>query len=298
MSSRLFQNVREKRGLVYTISSGLSAYSDAGLLTIYAGTRLESAPEVVRLTLEEIRRLRGERLPEEELRRAKDHVKGGLLLSLESSSARMNHLARQEIYFGRQLTLDEILGAIEAVSADDVQRVAAEIFDGRLAASILGNLQGWRPKHASSRYDPALPRPRVGQRRERDARRGRRGEGAARRGSRPAPARGAAAVGGGRPGRARRRLRLPRARRSRARGRGLLGALGRAARGHAGHVRRRRLRAGEAPRLRAARPGREPQHPTAHGEGDGGAARRGRLRWRSSCPRRRPPSATRPISAT
>jgi predicted Zn-dependent peptidase len=145
MSSRLFQNVREKRGLVYTISSGLSAYSDAGLLTIYAGTRLESAPEVVRLTLEEIRRLRGEQLPDEELRRAKDHVKGGLLLSLESSSARMNHLARQEIYFGRQLTLDEILGAIEAVSADDVQRVATEIFDGRLAASILGNLQGWRP---------------------------------------------------------------------------------------------------------------------------------------------------------
>jgi predicted Zn-dependent peptidase len=146
MSSRLFQKVREKRGLVYSISSGVTAYSDTGLLTIYAGTRLESAPEVVRLTLEEIRRLCGERLPEEELRRAKDHVKGGLLLSLEGSNARMNHLARQELYFGRQLTTDEIMQAIEAVSADDVRRVAAAIFNGRLAASVLGNLKGWRPR--------------------------------------------------------------------------------------------------------------------------------------------------------
>jgi len=146
MSSRLFQNVREKRGLVYTISSGVTAYSDTGLFTIYAGTRLESAPEVVRLTLEEIRRLRGEPLGEEELRRAKDHVKGGLLLSLESSSARMNHLARQELYYDRQLTTDETLASIEAVSADDVRRVATEVFSGRLAASVLGNLKGWRPR--------------------------------------------------------------------------------------------------------------------------------------------------------
>jgi predicted Zn-dependent peptidase len=148
MSSRLFQNVREKRGLAYSISSGVTAYSDAGLITIYAATRLESAPEVVRLTLAEVRRLRDERLPDEELRRAKDHVKGGLLLSLEGSNARMNHLARQELYFGRQLGTDEIMQAIEAVSADDVQRVAAEIFRGRLAASVLGNLKGWRPSAA------------------------------------------------------------------------------------------------------------------------------------------------------
>jgi predicted Zn-dependent peptidase len=146
MSSRLFQNIREKRGLVYSISSGITAYTDAGLLSIYAGTSLESAPEVIRLTLEEIRRLRGERLGEPELRRAKDHIKGGLVISLESSSARMSHLARQEIYFGRQLPLDEILGGIEAVTADDVQRVAAGVFDGRLGASVLGNLRGWRPR--------------------------------------------------------------------------------------------------------------------------------------------------------
>jgi predicted Zn-dependent peptidase len=146
MSSRLFQNVREKRGLVYSISSGITAYSDAGLLSIYAGTSLDSAPEVIRLTLEEIRRLRGEPLGEPELRRAKDHIAGGLVLSLESSGARMSHLARQEIYFGRQFPLEEILDGIEAVSASDVQRVAADVFDGRLGASVLGNLRGWRPR--------------------------------------------------------------------------------------------------------------------------------------------------------
>jgi predicted Zn-dependent peptidase len=148
MSSRLFQNVREKRGLVYTISSGVTSYSDTGLLTVYAGTRPESAREVLRLTLEEIRRLRGEPLGAEELRRAKDHVKGGLLLSLESSGSRMNHLARQELSYGKQLALDEILGGVEAVSAEDVRRVASSVFKGRLAASVLGNLKGWRPTSA------------------------------------------------------------------------------------------------------------------------------------------------------
>ena len=148
MSSRLFQNVREKRGLAYSISSGLTAYSDSGALTVYAGTRLDKAPEVLRLTFDEMRRLREEPLGPEELRRAKDHVKGGLLLSLEGSGARMNHLARQELYFGRQLGTPEILDSIEAVSADDVRRVAGEIFDGRLAASVLGDLRGGRPKTA------------------------------------------------------------------------------------------------------------------------------------------------------
>ncbi len=146
MSSRLFQNVREKRGLVYSISSGITSYSDAGLLSIYAGTSLESLREVIRLTLEEMRRLVGERLPDEELRRAKDHIKGGLVLSLESTGARMSHLARQEIYFGRQQPLAAILDDIERVGAEDVQRLAAELFRGRVGASVLGNLRGFRPR--------------------------------------------------------------------------------------------------------------------------------------------------------
>ena len=151
MSSRLFQNVREKRGLVYSISSGVTAYSDAGILSVYAGTSLDSVDEVLRLTLEEFRKLKGEPLPAEELRRAKDHLKGSLMLSLENTGSRMSHLARQEIYFGRQIGLDELLQGIEAVQAHDVQRIANEVLAGPLAASVLGNLKGWRPRASALR---------------------------------------------------------------------------------------------------------------------------------------------------
>jgi predicted Zn-dependent peptidase len=151
MSSRLFQNVREKRGLVYSISSGVTAYSDAGIMSVYAGTSLDSIDEVVRLTLEEFRKLKGEPLPAEELRRAKDHLKGSLMLSLENTGSRMSHLARQEIYFGRQIGLDELLQGIEAVEADDVQRIANEVLAGPLAVSVLGNLKSWRPRASALR---------------------------------------------------------------------------------------------------------------------------------------------------
>jgi predicted Zn-dependent peptidase len=146
MSSRLFQNIREKRGLVYSISSGATSYSDSGLLSIYAATSRDQAREVIHLTLEEIRKLCGERLDETELRRAKDHLRGSLILSLEYTGARMSQLAREEIYFGRSFALDELLSEIEAVGAHDVQRIASELFSGRLAASVLGDLRGWRPR--------------------------------------------------------------------------------------------------------------------------------------------------------
>jgi predicted Zn-dependent peptidase len=146
MSSRLFQNIREKRGLVYSISSGVTSYSDAGNLTVYAGMSLDSVDEVVRLTLEEFRLLRDEPLPAVELRRAKDHLKGSLMLSLENTGSRMSHLARQEIYFGRQIDLDETLAGIEQVEAADVQRIASDLFRGEPAMSVLGNLKGYRPK--------------------------------------------------------------------------------------------------------------------------------------------------------
>jgi predicted Zn-dependent peptidase len=151
MSSRLFQNVREKRGLVYSISSGVTAYSDAGNLTIYAGTSLDSVDNVVRLTVEELKKMKGEKVPEVELRRAKDHLKGSLMLSLENTGSRMSHLARQEIYFGRQADLDETLEGIEAVEVDDVQRIADDIFQGDLTLSVLGNLKGYRPRTAQLR---------------------------------------------------------------------------------------------------------------------------------------------------
>src|SRR5687768_1356376 len=143
MSSRLFQNVREKRGLAYAVFSGLSAYRDAGSFTIYAGCSNEAVGEVLDLVVEELRGVRQTPVPEAELRRAKDHLKGSLMLSLENTASRMSHLARQEIYFDRQFGLDETLEGIERVTPGDVQRVAGDLFrEGALAATVLGNVNG------------------------------------------------------------------------------------------------------------------------------------------------------------
>ena len=139
MSSRLFQNIREKRGLAYSVFSGLSAYRDAGNLTIYAGCAADAVEEVIDLCVEELRGLKRVRVPETELSRAKDHLKGSLMLSLENTASRMSHLARQEIYFDRHFGLDETLAGVERVTELDVQRVAQDLFvDGSLAATVLG----------------------------------------------------------------------------------------------------------------------------------------------------------------
>jgi predicted Zn-dependent peptidase len=143
MSSRLFQNVREKRGLAYAVFSGLSAYRDAGSMTIYAGCANHAIEELIDVVVAELRRLKDELLPESELRRAKDHLKGSLMLNLESTSSRMSHLARQEIYFDRQFGLDETLEGVERVSLEDVRRVARDLLkDGALAATVLGAANG------------------------------------------------------------------------------------------------------------------------------------------------------------
>ncbi len=143
MSSRLFQNVREKRGLAYAVFSGLSAYRDAGSMTIYAGCANSAIGELIDVVVVELKRIKDELLPESELRRAKDHLKGSLMLNLESTSSRMSHLARQEIYFDRQFGLDETLEGVERVTLDDVQRVARDLLkDGALAATVLGSVNG------------------------------------------------------------------------------------------------------------------------------------------------------------
>jgi predicted Zn-dependent peptidase len=145
MSSRLFQNIRERQGLAYAVFSELSPYRDTGCLSIYAGTSIESAPRVVESILREFRELKQEQVSVEELRRAKDHLKGSLMLSLESTSSRMSNLARQEMYFGRFFTLDELVESIESVTADDVQRIAQKFFDPRqIAVTVLGNLNGFK----------------------------------------------------------------------------------------------------------------------------------------------------------
>jgi len=143
MSSRLFQNVRERQGLVYAIYSDLNPYRDTGCLSIYAGTSRESAPKVVGSIVAELRRLKNEPVPDDELRRAKDQLKGSLMLSLESSTARMSNLARQEMYFDHFFGLDELIERIESVTAEDVRATAEEFFrQEMLAVTVLGNLNG------------------------------------------------------------------------------------------------------------------------------------------------------------
>ena len=143
MSSRLFQNVREKRGLAYAVFSGLSAYRDAGSFTVYAGCSNEAVGEVIDLVVDELRGVKTSPVPAAELQRSKDHLKGSLMLSLENTASRMSHLARQEIYFDRQFGLDDTLAGIERVTADDVQRVAVDLFsNGSMSATVLGNVNG------------------------------------------------------------------------------------------------------------------------------------------------------------
>jgi predicted Zn-dependent peptidase len=143
MSSRLFQNVREKRGLAYAVFSGMSAYRDAGSMTVYAGCANDAVSELIDVVLVELRRMKDEPLPAAELQRAKDHLKGSLMLNLESTSSRMSHLARQEIYFDRHFGLDETLQGVERVAVDDVRRVARDLFaDKGLAATVVGAVNG------------------------------------------------------------------------------------------------------------------------------------------------------------
>lgn len=143
MSSRLFQKIREDQGLVYSIYSDLNPYRDTGCLTIYAGTSLESTPKVVDSILAEFRELKSETIMAEELRRAKDQLKGSLMLSLESSTSRMSNLARQQMYFDRFFTLDETIEQIESVTAEQIAEMAGALFHSdKVAITVLGNLDG------------------------------------------------------------------------------------------------------------------------------------------------------------
>ena len=145
MSSRLFQNVRERRGLAYAIYSELNPYRDTGCLSVYAGTSLESAPKVVELVVNEFRDLKQNRISDEELRRTKEQLKGSLMLSLESTTARMSNLARQEMYFDRFFGLDEIIERIEAVTAEELVGLANDFFiTDKIAVTVLGNLEGMK----------------------------------------------------------------------------------------------------------------------------------------------------------
>jgi predicted Zn-dependent peptidase len=139
VSSRLFQEIREKRGLAYSIYSYLSCFSDSGTISVYAATRPREAPRVIDLARRELRRLRTRGTDRRELERAKNQMKGSLMLSLESSQSRMNKLAKDELYQGRHTSLTDLLAAIDSVSCDQVLRLSRELFDAnRLSVTVLG----------------------------------------------------------------------------------------------------------------------------------------------------------------
>ncbi len=139
MSSRLFQKIREDYGLAYSIHSFISPYMDAGLLGIYGGTSSEFFEKVIKMSLEEARLLKTIAVSDDELKKAKDQLKGNIMLSLESSSSRMNQLAKQEMYFNRYFSLDEIIDEIEKVTADDIRSLSNRLFDNSfLNLAVLG----------------------------------------------------------------------------------------------------------------------------------------------------------------
>jgi len=143
MSSRLFQTIREERGMAYSIYSDLSPYTDTGSLCVYAGTSAGKALEVVDLVMAEFRSLKETPLSDEELTRAKDQLKGNILMGLESSNSRMANLARQEMYFHNFMTVEEVIARISAVDAPQVQAMAQRLFDPeRIAITLLGRLSG------------------------------------------------------------------------------------------------------------------------------------------------------------
>lgn len=141
MSSRLFQEIREQNALAYSIYSYVTSYRDTGLLTVYAGTDPSNALDVVRLVVKEMKKIKEEGItPAEELR-VKNQIKGSLILSLESSNSHMSRLARQEIYFGKYISMDDIIKGVEKVTMDQVQRLAQQLFTGEnTSLTVLGPL--------------------------------------------------------------------------------------------------------------------------------------------------------------
>jgi len=141
MSSRLFQEVREQNALAYSIYSYVTAYRDTGLLTIYAGTDPSNAIQAIRLIMKEIKKIKDEGITPAEETRVKNQIKGNLVLSLESSNSHMSRIARQEIYFGKYLSMDDVIKAVDKVTAGQIHRIAQQLFTPEnLALSILGPL--------------------------------------------------------------------------------------------------------------------------------------------------------------
>lgn len=138
MSSRLFQEVREKRGLAYSVYSYSSQYADTGMFGIYAGCSPDRSREVLSLCREQLDLVVGSGISREELDRGKGQMRGSVVLGLEDTGSRMSRLGKSELVYGELMTVDEILGRIEAVGMDDVREVAADVLGGPLALAAIG----------------------------------------------------------------------------------------------------------------------------------------------------------------
>ncbi|MFB5660516.1 M16 family metallopeptidase [Alteribacillus sp. HJP-4] len=137
MSSRLFQEIREKRGLAYSVFSYHSAFQDSGMLTIYGGTAPEQVNELYEATMDSVHDLTNNGLKEKELVNGKEQLKGNLMLSLESTSSRMSRNGKNEMMLGYHRTLDEVIERIEAVQPADIQRTANKVFQKQYAVSLI-----------------------------------------------------------------------------------------------------------------------------------------------------------------
>jgi predicted Zn-dependent peptidase len=138
MSSRLFQEIREKRGLAYSVYSYHSMFAETGLFCAYAGTTPARAHEALAIMQDQIGELAERGITKDELDRAKGHMTGSLVLSLEDTSGRMSRIGRSEISHGEILSVDEVIGRIDAVTVEDARRVSGDVFTRPMTLTVIG----------------------------------------------------------------------------------------------------------------------------------------------------------------
>ena len=148
MSSRLFQEIREKRGLAYSVYSFADSYFDCGYLGVYLGIDRETVNEAFEVIGDQLQRFCEEKVSDQELCDAKDYAKGGLYLSAENMEARMTRNARNEFCFGRFVPIEEVAAAIDQVNSVEIRDLAARLFSRELSAAVLGPVKqneiNWR----------------------------------------------------------------------------------------------------------------------------------------------------------
>jgi predicted Zn-dependent peptidase len=149
MSSRLFQEVREKRGLAYSVYSYHAQYADTGLFGVYAGCVPRKVDDVLAICRDELDKVAARGITDEELERGKGQLRGSLVLGLEDTGSRMSRIGKAELVYGELLSVDDILGCIDAVTLDDVAAVASELLSVRPTLAVVGPFDEGRDFSAS-----------------------------------------------------------------------------------------------------------------------------------------------------